>query len=183
MSRRWYFVVMVAIAIAISYFDRQTLPVAIAAIQHNIPLSNQQFSYLQTAFLLSYAALYVIGGRLLDWLGTRNGFLLIMVWWSLACALHGLASGFMLLLTARFLLGAGEGGAFPAATRVVAEWIEPHERSTAMGLINAGTAIGSLLAPPLIGAVLLLSGWRAVFLFAGAAGLVWVIWWRLSYTS
>jgi ACS family hexuronate transporter-like MFS transporter len=174
---------MVAVAIAISYFDRQTLPVAIAAIQHNIPLSNQQFSYLQTAFLLSYAALYVIGGRLLDWLGTRRGFLLIMIWWSLACALHGLANGFMLLLTARFLLGAGEGGAFPAATRVVAEWIEPHERSTAMGLINAGTAVGSLLAPPLIGFVLLRSGWRAVFVLAGAAGLAWVCWWAVSFRS
>jgi MFS transporter, ACS family, hexuronate transporter len=69
MERRWYFVVLVAVAIAISYFDRQTLPVAIAAIQHNIPLSNQQFSWLQTAFLLSYAGLYVIGGRLLDRLG------------------------------------------------------------------------------------------------------------------
>jgi ACS family hexuronate transporter-like MFS transporter len=174
---------MVAVAIAISYFDRQTLPVAISAIQHNIPLSNQQFSYLQTAFLLSYAALYVIGGRLLDWLGTRRGFLLIMIWWSLACALHGLANGFVLLLTARFLLGAGEGGAFPAATRVVAEWIEPHERSTAMGLINAGTAIGSLLAPPLIGFVLLRSGWRAVFVLAGAAGLAWVVWWSIGYRS
>src|SRR5205823_11359596 len=104
MERRWYFVVLVSIAIAISYFDRQTLSVAIAAIQHNIPLSNQQFSYLQTSFLLSYAALYVIGGRLLDRLGTRRGFLLIMIWWSLACALHGLATGFGLLLVARFLL-------------------------------------------------------------------------------
>jgi ACS family hexuronate transporter-like MFS transporter len=183
MSRRWYFVVMVAVAIAISYFDRQTLPVAIIAIQHNIPLSNQQFSYLQTAFLLSYAALYVGGGRLLDLLGTRRGFLLIMIWWSLACALHALANGFMLLLAARFLLGGGEGGAFPAATRVVAEWIEPHERSTAMGLINAGTAIGSLLAPPIIGFVLLHSGWRAVFVLAGAAGLTWVCWWAISFRS
>jgi MFS transporter, ACS family, hexuronate transporter len=182
-SRRWYFVVMVAIAIAISYFDRQTLPVAIAAIQHNIPLSNQQFSYLQTGFLLSYAAMYVGGGRLLDLLGTRKGFLLIMLWWSIACALHGLANGFMMLLAARFLLGAGEGGAFPAATRVISEWIEPAQRSTAMGLINAGTAIGSLLAPPLIGLILLLSGWRAVFILAGTAGVAWVIWWAISYRS
>jgi ACS family hexuronate transporter-like MFS transporter len=172
---------MVAVAIAISYFDRQTLPVAISAIQRNIPLSNQQFSYLQTAFLLAYAALYMLGGRLLDSLGTRKGFLLIMVWWSLACAMHSLAAGFTLLLLSRLLLGAGEGGAFPAATRVVAEWIEPNERSTAMGLINAGTAVGSVLAPPLIGAVLLLSGWRAVFLFAGATGLVWVAWWSMAY--
>jgi MFS transporter, ACS family, hexuronate transporter len=183
MPRNWYFVLLVSVAIAISYFDRLTLPVAIASIQHNIPLSNEQFSWLQTAFLLSYAALYAIGGRLLDWLGTRRGFLLIMLWWSLACALHSLAAGFVLLLVARFLLGAGEGGAFPAATRVVAEWIGPPQRSTAMGLINAGTAIGSLLAPPIIGFILLHSGWRAVFVAAGAAGLGWVLWWTLSYAA
>src|SRR5690348_2534282 len=75
--RSWYFVLLVAVAIAISYFDRLMLPVAINSIQHNIPLSNEQFSWLQTAFLLSYAAMYVIGGRLLDMLGTRRGFLLI----------------------------------------------------------------------------------------------------------
>ena len=181
MERRWYFVLLVSIAIAISYFDRQTLPVAISAIQHNIPLSNEQFSWLQTGFLLSYAAMYVIGGRLLDWLGTRRGFLLIMLWWSLACTLHALAAGFVLLLVARFLLGAGEGGGFPAATRVVAEWIPARERSTAMGLINGGTAIGSLLAPPIIGFILLHSGWRAVFVASGAAGLLWVGWWTLTY--
>lgn len=174
---------MVAMAIAISYFDRQTLSVAIAAIQRNIPLSNQQFSYLQTAFLVTYAAMYVLGGRLLDTLGTRKGFLLIMIWWSLACALHGFATGFSLLLIARLLLGGGEGGGFPAATRVVAEWIEPHERSTAMGLINAGTAIGSVLAPPLIGFVLLTSGWRDVFFVAGALGIAWVLWWAFTYRS
>jgi len=183
MPRKWYFVLLVSVAIAISYFDRLTLPVAVASIQHNIPLSNQQFSWLQTSFLLSYAALYAIGGRLLDWLGTRRGFLLIMLWWSLACALHSLATGFVLLLIARFLLGAGEGGAFPAATRVVAEWIEPAQRSTAMGLINAGTAIGSLLAPPIIGLILLHSGWHAVFVAAGAGGLGWVLWWALSYPA
>jgi MFS transporter, ACS family, hexuronate transporter len=178
---RWYFVVLVTAAIAISYFDRQTLPVAISAIQRNIPISNQQFSYLQTSFLLSYAAMYAIGGRLLDRLGTRRGFMLIMLWWSVACALHSLASGFMLFLMARFLLGMGEGGAFPAAARVVSEWIAPEDRSTAMGIINAGTAIGSVLAPPLIGLILLNVGWRAVFVVAGVFGLAWVFWWMLSY--
>lgn len=181
MERKWYFVLLVAAAIAISYFDRQTLPVAISSIQRNIPISNSHFSYLQTAFLFSYAAMYVVGGRLLDRLGTRRGFLLIMTWWSLACALHGAASGFTLLLAARFLLGGGEGGAFPAASRVVAEWVPAHERSTAMGLINAGTAVGSVLAPPVIGYILLYSGWRAVFVVAGAAGLAWVVWWAIAY--
>jgi len=179
--RRWQFVALVTAAIAISYFDRQTVSVAIAAIQQTIPISNEQFSYLQTAFLLSYAALYAIGGRMLDKLGTRRGFLLIMFWWSVACMLHGFATTFVWLLAMRFLLGMGEGGAFPAATRVVSEWLPTQERATAMGLINAGTAVGSLLAPPLIGLVLILSGWRAVFFSAGAAGLLWVIWWALSY--
>jgi|SRR6187402_621694 len=178
---RWYFVVLVTAAIAISYFDRQTLPVAISSIQRTIPISNQEFSYLQTAFLLAYAALYALGGRLLDRLGTRRGFLLIMIWWSLACALHGFASGFMLLLGARFLLGMGEGGAFPAAVRVVSEWVAPEDRSTAMGIINAGTAVGSVLAPPLIGFILLQSGWRSVFFAAGGVGLAWVVWWWISY--
>ena len=180
-DRRWYAIALVTAAIAISYFDRQTLPVAIAAIQRTIPVSNQQFAYLQTAFLLSYAALYVIGGRLLDRVGTRRGFLLTMLWWSLACALHGLASSFALLLCARFLLGMGEGGGFPAAVRVVAEWVPPEHRSTAMGFINAGTAVGSVLAPPLIGFIVLRSGWRAVFFASGAVGLAWVVWWALSY--
>ena len=104
-----------------------------------------------------------------------------MLWWSGACALHGLAMNFGFLLGARCLLGMGEGGAFPAATRVVAEWVPPHQRSTAMGIINAGTAVGSVLAPPLIGIILLTAGWRMVFFAAGAVGFAWVIWWSISY--
>jgi ACS family hexuronate transporter-like MFS transporter len=96
---------------------------------------------------------------------------------------HGLATGFMWLLLMRFLLGMGEGGAFPAASRVVSEWLPVNERSTGMGIINAGTAVGSLLAPPLIGVVILLSGWRAVFFVAGGIGLLWVVWWGFAYRN
>jgi MFS transporter, ACS family, hexuronate transporter len=180
---RWLPVVLVMVAIAISYFDRQTLPVAITAIQHTISITDQQFSYLQSAFLLSYAAAYIGGGLLLDMLGTRRGFILIMLWWSIACALHGFAAGFGLLLFARFLLGLGEGGGFPAAIRVVSEWIAPQDRSTAVGIINAGTAVGSVLAPPLIGLVLLHSDWRMVFFLSGAVGMGWVLWWTASYNG
>lgn len=178
---RWYFVALVTAAIAISYFDRQTLPVAISSIERTIPLSDQQFSWLQFAFLIPYAVMYAAGGRLLDTIGTRRGFMLIMLWWSGACALHGLAMNFGILLAARCLLGMGEGGGFPAATRVVAEWIPVGRRSTAMGIINAGTAVGSVLAPPLIGIVLLTSGWRMVFFISGAVGLAWVTWWYFGY--
>src|SRR5574340_574680 len=139
---RWRISILIAAAIAISYFDRQTLPVAIKAIQNDIPISNTQFSQLQAAFLSAYALMYAGGGKLIDVLGTRQGFLLIMIWWSAACASHGLAAGFGMLAVSRFLLGVGEGGGFPAATKAFAEWFPVRERSTAMGMIKAGSSVG-----------------------------------------
>ncbi|HEX3875439.1 MAG TPA: MFS transporter [Bryobacteraceae bacterium] len=182
-KNRWRIALLIAAAIAVSYFDRQTLSVAIKAIQAEIPITNTQFSQLQTAFLLAYAAMYAIGGRLVDALGTRRGFLLIMVWWSLACASHGLATGFGMLAVSRFLLGMGEGGGFPAATKAVAEWFSPRESATAMGIINAGTAVGAVCAPPLIAVTLSSFNWHWVFFFSGAIGLLWCVWWAFDYSS
>ena len=105
-----------------------------------------------------------------------------MVAWSLACAAHGLATGLRSLALSRFLLGAGEGGGFPAATKAVAEWFPARERSTAMGIINAGTAIGAVVAPPLIAAIVLSADWRWAFFTCGAAGLLWTVWWCVSIT-
>ena len=178
---RWRIAVLVSAAIAISYLDRQTLPVAIKAIERDIPVTNQQFSLLQTAFLVTYAIMYAVGGRLLDVLGTRLGFAIIMVFWSLACASHGLATNFGLLAASRLLLGAGEGGGFPAATRAVAEWFPVKERSTAMGIMNAGTAVGMVIAPPLIALLLSFTSWRSIFFVTGVLGLGWAAWWWREY--
>ncbi len=180
-STRWRIALLIGAAIAVSYFDRQTLPVAIKAIQAEIPVSNTQFAQLQSAFLLAYAVMYAVGGRLVDALGTRKGFLLIMAWWSLACASHGLATTFGLLAVSRFLLGMGEGGGFPAATKAVAEWFPAQERATAMGIINAGTAVGAVCAPPLIALTLFELNWRWVFFLSGAIGLLWCAWWLRDY--
>ena len=117
-SQPWFFVSLVTLAIAISYFDRQALPVAISAVERTIPISDAQFASLQAAFLATYALLYAGGGKFLDVIGTRIGFAISMAWWSLACALHGFAHSLALLVAARLLLGMGEGAAFPAATRV-----------------------------------------------------------------
>lgn len=174
---RWRLAAMVTAAIGISYLDRQSLPVAIAAIQHDIPLSNTEFGALSSCFLLSYALMYAGGGALVDRLGTKRGFLLIMTFWSLACASQSLAVSFGMLAISRFLLGAGEGGGFPAATKVIAEWFPIRERSTAMGLVNAGTAVGAVVAPPAIAAILTVSSWRAVFVACGGVGLLWSLWW------
>ena len=160
---RWRIALILSVAIAISYLDRQALSIAIAAIQKEIPLSNTDFSRLQIAFLAAYGIMYAGGGALIDRLGTRRGFPVIMVAWSLACAAHGLATGLRSLALSRFLLGVGEGGGFPAATKAVAEWFPARERSTAMGIINAGTAIGAVVAPPLIAAIVLYADWRWAF--------------------
>jgi MFS transporter, ACS family, hexuronate transporter len=184
---RWRVAVLVAVAIAISYLDRQTLPVAIGAIGKDIPISNQVKAFLDSAFLVTYGLMYLGGGRLMDVLGTRRGFALIMIFWSLACASHGFAANVVMLATSRLLLGIGEGGGFPAATRAVTEWFPARERATAMGIINAGTAVGGVIAPPLIAQIVLhihwlqLSSWRWVFFLTGAAGLCWTVWWIASY--
>jgi len=178
---RWHIAFLVSVAIAISYLDRQTLPVAIKAIEKEIPVTNEQFALLQTAFLITYAIMYAAGGKLMDVLGTRLGFTAIMIFWSLACAGHGLASTLVTLAAMRLLLGMGEGGGFPAATRAVAEWFPVKERSTAMGIINAGTAIGMIIAPPLIALVLSFASWRWIFFVTGAVGLLWTLWWRREY--
>lgn len=167
-------------AIAISYLDRQTLPVAVHAISHDIPLSNEQFSTLQSAFLLSYAFMYAAGGKLIDILGTRRGFTLIMIFWSLACASHSLALSFTMLAMSRFLLGVGEGGAFPAATKAIAEWFPTDERATAMGIVNAGSSVGAVLAPPLIAAVVIYLNWRWIFIVTAIFGLLWTLSWARS---
>jgi ACS family hexuronate transporter-like MFS transporter len=177
---RWRIAALVSVAIAISYLDRQTLPVAIQSISRDIPLSNSQFSVLQSAFLFSYALMYGGGGKLVDVLGTRRGFTVIMLFWSLACASHALAISFMALAVSRLLLGMGEGGGFPAATRAVAEFFPTQERSTAMGIINAGTAAGAVVAPPLIAAILAYTTWRWIFVVTGALGIFWVLAWTIA---
>jgi ACS family hexuronate transporter-like MFS transporter len=181
--QRWRIAVLVSAAIAISYLDRQTLPVAVNAIGRDIPLSNERFSTLQSAFLLSYAFMYAGGGKLTDVLGTRKGFTAIMIFWSVACVSHAIALSFAMLAVSRFLLGMGEGGGFPAATRVVAEWFSTEERASAMGVINAGTAVGAVVAPPLIALILSFLSWRWIFVISGILGLLWTWWWRLSYFS
>src|ERR1051326_721191 len=166
MNPRWRIAFLISAAIAISYLDRQTLPVAIGEIRKEIPISNQIKAFLDSAFLVTYGLMYLGGGRFVDFLGPRRGFLIIMIFWSLACASHALAANYgvapfhglpfavIMLASSRLLLGIGEGGGFPSATRAIAEWFPVKERSAAMGIINAGTGVGGIIAPPLIAWIL-----------------------------
>ena len=204
--QRWRVAILVSAAIAISYLDRQTLPwmIKMNLLERGFSINNSLKASLDSAFLLTYGLMYLGGGRLLDLLGTRRGFLLTMAFWSLACASHSLAAnfglpplfrssfgditlGFIMLAASRLLLGIGEGGGFPAATRAVAEWFPVGERSTAMGIINAGSAVGTVAAPWLIKCVIdnarssSLAPWRWVYLITGGLGLLWTAWWYFRY--
>src|SRR5215472_2860151 len=181
MSKRWWIAALLAAATAINYLDRQNLPVAISEIQKSIPISDAQYSQLQFLFLLAYGAMYVVGGRVLDVLGARWGYALMIVWWSAANALHGLAGTVTQLGAVRFALGLGEGGGFPGSAKAVAEWFSDEERSFAFGLFNTGSSVGAVIAPPLVAAIVLSLGWRWVFLITGAMGFAWAILWASIY--
>lgn len=186
---RWRIAIMVAIAIAINYLDRLTLPSVVDEIKKTIPFDDQSKALLDSAFLAAYGLMYLVGGKMMDLLGTRKGFAIIIVFWSLACASHGFAAGFVGLAICRLLLGVGEGGGFPAATRAVTEWFPVKERSTAMGIINGATGVGGMAALPLISLLLYHTGWfgilpwRWVFFITGSFGIVWLLWWMLDYSE
>jgi MFS transporter, ACS family, hexuronate transporter len=177
---RWWIAGLLALATALNYLDRQSFPVVVSEIKKEIPISTEQFARITQLFLLAYGIMYAVGGRILDWLGTRMGYAVMIVWWSAATFLTGTASSVLGLGVFRFLLGMGEGGGFPGSGKAVAEWFPARERSLAFGTFNAGSSIGAMIAPPLIAVIVHHLGWRWVFFITGSIGFVWVwIWLRL----
>ena len=178
---RWWIGGLLAVATALNYLDRQSFPVLVKVVQQDIPISDREYSVLQGLFLLAYGLMYAGGGRLADRVGTRAGYTIIILWWSAATFLHGLASSVMLLGVFRFLLGLGEGGAFPASAKAVSEWFTPAQRSLAFGLFNTGSSVGAVIAPPLIALMVGVFGdWRWVFWVTGVFGVAWAgLWWKL----
>lgn len=178
---RWWIAILLAVGIGLNYVDRQSFPVAVLEIGKTIPISNQQYGDLQALFLVAYATMYAGGGKLLDWLGTRVGYTIMIFWWSAATFLQGLVSSVTGLGVARVLLGLGEGGGFPGAAKAVSEWFPPRERALAFGIFTAGSSIGPAVAVPLVAGIILLLGWRWVFFITGLAGFVWVVVWWFFY--
>jgi ACS family hexuronate transporter-like MFS transporter len=178
---RWWIAGLLACAAALSYLDRQSFPVASIEIQKHIAISDQQYSVLQMLFLLSYSVMYAGGGKIADWLGTRKGYSILILFWSAATSLHGLVSTVFGLGIARFLLGLGEGGGFPCSAKAISEWFPPEDRALAFGIVNTGSSVGAVVAPPLIALIILTLNWRWIFFLTSAAGLVWALVWWLFY--
>jgi ACS family hexuronate transporter-like MFS transporter len=180
---RWVMVALAFIATVINYLDRQAFSVAAPILRDEFQLSNAAYSRIIFAFLLAYTIMNGLSGVLLDRIGTRAGYALCMAWWSAAAMLHAVCQGAWSFGIARFLLGMGEAGNWPAAVKVVAEWFPARERALASGIFNSGSSAGAILAPPLIAAIILQFGWRAAFLAVGVSGFLWLpVWWMVYST-
>ena len=148
-------------------------------ISKELSLSSVEYARVTTAFLLSYAVMFLVGGLVMDWVGTRIGLALSVGIWSIASACHALVQNATQLSLARGLLGIGEGGCFPGAAKGVGEWFPPRERALAMGVAIGGASLGAIIAPPLTVWLAGEFGWRGVFLTTGLLGAIWVIAWCL----
>lgn len=197
---RWTICAMLFVATTINYMDRQVLsilkPILSGATLHlhpllpgwptvetSISLSDQQYGNVLAAFQVAYALGVIFAGRLVDRVGCRKGYPLVTGLWSLAAMGHALVTSISGFAVARFLLGLGESGNFPAAVKATAEWFPPKERALATGIFNSGAGVGAILAPLAVPWVALHFGWRASFLITGLFSAIWIVWWSIRYRT
>jgi ACS family hexuronate transporter-like MFS transporter len=180
---RWTICAMLFVATSINYMDRQVIGLLKPTLQHSIGLTELNFGYIIAAFQTAYAIGLLVAGRLVDRLGSRRGYALIMGTWSLAAMAHALVRSALGFGIARFFLGLGEAGNFPAAIKTVADWFPQRERSLATGIFNSGANLGAVLAPALVPWVTLRFGWRAAFLSTGLFSMSWIVWWYWKYRT
>jgi MFS transporter, ACS family, hexuronate transporter len=178
---RWTICAMLFVATSINYMDRQVIAILKPTLEHSIGMTEVDYGYIVDAFQVAYAIGLLAGGRLIDKLGTRIGYMLVMVTWSLSAMGHALANTVLEFGFARFFLGLGESGNFPAAIKTVAEWFPQNERSLATGIFNSGANVGAILAPAIVPWVTLRWGWHVAFLTTGLFSVLWILWWFLYY--
>lgn len=177
MKTRWLVLSLVFLATGLNFLDRQVLSITIIKIQQELQISDVQYGIVNTAFLISYAAMFTIGGRLTELFGGKVGLAFSVGIWSIASVLHGFTNSFYQLVLFRFLLGIGEGGCFPGAAKTVSQLFEAKNRAFANGIAIGGSAIGAVLAPPLTIWISNSYGWRWSFIIPGIVGIVWLIGW------
>jgi ACS family hexuronate transporter-like MFS transporter len=183
---RWSICAMLFIATTINYMDRQVIGLLKPILQlpiasGGIGMSELSYGYVVDAFQVAYAFGVLLAGYFVDRVGTRIGYMVIMALWSLSAMGHALANTVFQFGIARFCLGLGESGNFPAAIKTVAEWFPQSERSLATGIFNSGANVGAIIAPLLIPFVYIRFGWHAAFLVTGAFSMSWIVLWFFMY--
>jgi ACS family hexuronate transporter-like MFS transporter len=180
---RWTICALLFFATSINYIDRQVLSILAPELQRSIGWNEIDYGYIVTAFQGAYAVGLLLVGRLIDRIGTRRGFPLIMTVWSVAAMLHALAGSAFGFGIARALLGLGEAGNFPAAIKTVSEWFPKQERALATGIFNAGSNVGAIAAPLIVPWIALTWGWRWAFVATGGLGFGWLALWITLYRT
>ncbi|WP_221392518.1 MFS transporter [Dyadobacter sp. NIV53] len=178
---RWIIVVLLFLATTINYLDRQIIGLLKPILEKEFVWTETDFARIVMAFTAAYAVGLLIFGWLIDKIGTRLGYSITIVFWSIAGMLHAMARSAFGFGLARVGLGLGEAGNYPAAVKTVAEWFPKKERALATGLFNAGTSVGVVVALLLVPWILSRYGWQEVFWITGALGFVWLIFWLLFY--
>jgi MFS transporter, ACS family, hexuronate transporter len=178
---RWIICTLLLFGVTKNYMDRQVLGVLKTTLQHDLGWNEIDYSNLVFAFQAAYAVGLVFVGRLVDRLGTRLGYALAMVFWSLASMGHAVGGSFLSFVVARSALGIGEAGVFPSSIKAVAEWFPRKERALATGIFNAGSNMGAIFTPLMAPWITLHWGWRMAFIVTGSLGFLWLICWLLLY--
>jgi len=178
---RWLILSLLFVATTINYFDRIVLSVLIPEIKKDLHINDISYSHILSAFQFAYTFGFLAAGPIIDWLGTKLGYLLFILFWSLAAAMHSLCGSAFCLAWWRGILGLTESGNFPAAIKAVSEWFHVKDRAFATSLFNSGASISSIIGPPIIAFIALTAGWRWTFLSFGALGFFLVIIWQLLY--
>jgi len=178
---RWWIAWTLFFSTVINYINRMTLSVLAPVITQQFHLNHSQLSWVFGFFQLSYAGMWLIGGVLLDIIGTRLGLALAVIWWSTISMLTGLANSLTQFAVLRFLLGIGEGCNWPGASKAVAEWFPAKERGVAVAIFDSGSSVGGAVAIIGVPWVAIKLGWRYAFVVSGVLGFVWLALWRRVY--
>jgi ACS family hexuronate transporter-like MFS transporter len=180
---RWWIIILIFIATVINYIDRTAFALLWPEMGKDLGMDNSDYALMLNFFLFAYAASKFISGRLYDQIGTRIGFVVSIVIWSIASAFHALARGIVSLSIVRMLLGLGEAGLWPGAVKSNGEWFPVKQRALAQGIFNAGASIGNVIAPVIIVYLYAQFGWKSTYIILGVLGLLWVIPWLIINKS
>src|SRR6187401_886594 len=179
---RWTICALLFFATTINYIDRQVTGILAPTLQKEFGWSEVQYADITSWWTAAYAIGFIFVGRFIDKVGVRVGFAAAVIFWSIAAAAHGFVYSVFGFALARFMLGLGESGNFPAAIKATAEWFPKRERAFATGIFNAGSNVGAMITAIIVPWITLTYGWREAFIVTGVFGFVWLLFWWPIYT-
>ena len=178
---RWLICALLFFAASVNYMDRQVIGLLKPTLQAQLGWTEEGYSNIVVAFQLAYGSSLLFIGKLIDRIGTRKGFSLAVLFWSISAMAHAGARSVLQFAVARFSLGVGEAGSFPASIKAVAEWFPKKERALATGIFNSGTNVGAIVTPLIVPWLTLRFGWQMAFIATGALGMLWIVAWLALY--